>query len=96
MCSVKARIEELINNRGVHIETKVSAAEFETKTGPVAFPGSTSMNSDDTASIHEQLAALTAELRSMKRTGSSRRRGRGKGKGSFWDSQSVTRECYEC
>jgi len=94
--TVKAQIEELIFNRGVHIETKLSAAYSETKTGPVAFPGSTSTNPDDTASIHEQLAALTAELRSMKRTSSFGRRGRGRGKGSSWDSQSDTRECYEC
>jgi len=94
----KARIEEMIYILGDHIETKLSAAESETKTSPVAFPGSTSINSDDTISIHEQLAALTVELRSMKRTGSSGRggRGRGRGRGSSWDPQSDTRECYEC
>jgi hypothetical protein len=96
--TTKARIEELICNRRVHIETKLAATEFETKTSPVAFPGSASMNSDDIASIHEQLTALTVELRSMKRSGSSGRggRGRGRGRGSSWDSQPDTRECYEC
>ena len=76
--TTKAQIKELIYNRGFHIETKLAAAESETKTGPVAFPGSARMNLDDTASIiHEQLTALTAKLRSIKRTGSSGRGGRG-------------------
>ena len=94
--TTKAELEELIFGRGVHIEAKLIASRFETKTGPVAFPGTT--NFDDSGSIYEQLAALTTELRNMRRPGSSskRGRGRGRGRGSSWDSQPKTRECYEC
>ncbi len=69
--TTKVQIEELIFGRGVHIETKLATAQIETKTGPVAFPGSTSTDTDGTVSIHEELAVFTVELRSMRRIGSS-------------------------
>jgi hypothetical protein len=54
---------------------------------------------NNTGSIHEHLAALNVKFRSMTRrpTTSAKvgKRG-GKGMGSSWDSQSDTRECYEC
>jgi hypothetical protein len=95
--TTKVRIEELIFNRGVYIETKLAAAQFETKTGPVAFPGSTSLDTDATASIHEELSALTAQFTSLRRPCSSAKggRGRGRGMGSSCNSQLDTRECYE-
>jgi hypothetical protein len=64
MVTTERELEQPIFTRGVHLETKLAASQFETKTGPVAFPGST--DTDDTNSIHDQLVALIVELMSMR------------------------------
>ncbi len=79
----KAEIEDLIFTRGVHLEVKQTAPQFETKTWPVAFPA----DADDSISIREQLIALTAELRSLKISGPRRPKDR---------NGPETRKCYEC
>jgi hypothetical protein len=96
MVTTNVEIGQLIFIRGVYLETKFVAAQFETNTDPATFPGSTITN--DNGFIHEQLTALTAKLRSMKKPGTYGQGGRGRGKcmGSSWDSESNTRECYEC
>jgi len=95
MVTTKGEIEQLIFTRGGHLETKFATAQFETNNSPAAFLRSTNMS--DTGSIHEQVVALTIELRSMRKPGTYEKggRGRGRGRGSSWDSMLDTRECYE-
>ncbi len=83
MPATKTEIEDLFFTRGVHLEVKQSAAQFETKTGPVTFLA----DADDSISIREHLIALTAELRSLKNSGPRRQRDR---------NGLETRKCCEC
>jgi ribosomal protein S15P/S13E len=87
MVTTKAQVEELIFTRGVHLETEMAVTQFVSKTGLIALPASTT--EDDTNSIREQLTALTAKVRNMRRHGYPAKggRGRGIGRGSLGDSQ---------
>ena len=90
LVTTRDELEDLIYNRGVHLEEKVAASQLE-KSGPIAFLATSKAN-EEFRILQEQLAALSAEFRNDRRGG---RGGRG-GRGSRKNSIEGTRTCYGC